>query len=878
MHLARQHVSRPQVGYALLAGYLLVYLSWQAFAWLPVEQSLAGDLLGLPLNLAAVCASWAAARRASASKRVSRAWVWVTLALAGQAAGAIAQLFYEATTTEPSYPSVSDPFYLSFYPLLLIGVLTFPVVRRGGRHAFELALDCAIVALGGGAAFVYFVLGPEALAGSTLLEAAVTIAYPVGDMILLVALAAALMRTSMPATRLSLRWISAAMSLFVIGDFAFGYAVLHGGYEGGDLLDTFYELAFACFILAAAKQHAVTRSETTRRASGADVSWLPFAGVAAALAILLAEEYDNAFFPGLAITLIAAVVTVLVVARQLLLLAGARQASSRLAEAQRLAHIGSWDWDIEHDQVEFSDELARIFGIDSSRFLSLEQSLRMIHSGDRETVRRLLEESIAAGQPFVSEMRIVRPDGEVRTVLARGEVVKHGDRVLRMFGTNQDITDRREMETQLRYQADHDPLTGLFNRRRFSQELERSLRSAAHYDRSGAVLMLDIDNFKFVNDSKGHTAGDEMLKAVAEAIVARAGDTDAVARLGADEFAVVLPEAEEEKALQVAESMRRAVSGNEEVLQLSVGVALFGASSEMVAEDVLIAADVALYEAKEAGKDQVRVYRGEANTALTWVERIREALAVGRFVLYAQPILDLRSGRVDRQELLIRMLSDDGDVIAPDSFLPTAERFGLMGAIDRWVVGEALKLARQGERLAINLSASSIGSPEILRMVREALAGPVAPQALLFEITETAAMTNMEDARAFAGALNDLGCGVALDDFGTGFASFTYLKHLPTRYLKIDKEFVREMLVNPTDREVVKSITGVAHSLGKETIAEGVEDEATLEALRGYGVDMAQGFFVGRPQRISPSVSFERNGGLGFGNDRAVARDRVVRR
>jgi EAL domain-containing protein (putative c-di-GMP-specific phosphodiesterase class I) len=283
---------------------------------------------------------------------------------------------------------------------------------------------------------------------------------------------------------------------------------------------------------------------------------------------------------------------------------------------------------------------------------------------------------------------------------------------------------------------------------------------------------------------------------------------------------------------------------------LSIGIAPFDGKTELVADDVMVAADMALYEAKHDGKNRVAVYTGEAKGAMSWVERIRAALDENRLILYGQPMIDLESGKVSHRELLIRMIGDDGEVIPPSAFLPTAERVGLITEIDRWVTGEGLRLAKSGERVSINLAGPSIGDPELMEMVRAAIADGVDPTHLIFEITETAAMTNMELARGFVGTLNELGCEVALDDFGTGFGSFTYLKHLPTSYLKIDTEFVRDILANSTDREVVKSITDVAHSLGKRTVAEGVEDEETLEVLRAYGVDCAQGWFVGPPEPI----------------------------
>jgi EAL domain-containing protein (putative c-di-GMP-specific phosphodiesterase class I) len=299
------------------------------------------------------------------------------------------------------------------------------------------------------------------------------------------------------------------------------------------------------------------------------------------------------------------------------------------------------------------------------------------------------------------------------------------------------------------------------------------------------------------------------------------------------------------------------VSTIEQPVHVSGGIALFDDGRINAAEDVLIAADIALFEAKQSGKKLVRVYHGGADTAVSWTKQIRSALRESRFVLFGQPIVDLQTNYTLHHELLIRMLSENGELIAPGAFLPTAKRLGLMNDIDRWVVREALALARHGESVSINLSAHSIGDETVVDEVRTALRSGIDPKCLLFEITETAAIANMAEARVFAEALSELGCEMALDDFGTGFGSFSYLKHLPSRYLKIDVEFVRDLASNDTDRQVVKAIAEVGHSLGKRIIAEGVEDHAALALLREYGVDFAQGRYLGVPAPIGAVASRE---------------------
>jgi diguanylate cyclase (GGDEF)-like protein/PAS domain S-box-containing protein len=420
-----------------------------------------------------------------------------------------------------------------------------------------------------------------------------------------------------------------------------------------------------------------------------------------------------------------------------------------------------------------------------------------------------------------------------------------------------DITERRKMEVRLQHLADRDPLTGIYNRRRLIEELDRQLRHAARSRRSGARLAFDVDHLKVINDTHGHAAGDAILRAVTEALNARTRETDVVARLGGDEFAVILPEATEHEAGIVARDIRELLCESQlgPAIMTSVGIVMLSGHEEITADEILVCADTALYEAKERGGDQARVYSGQASGALTWVQRIHTALAEDRFVLFGQPIIDLRTGQVSHHELLIRMVSEDGELIAPGRFIPTAERFGLIHEIDRWVTTAGLRVARAGAGVAINLSGSSIGEQAIIGAVRAGIADGLDPANVIFEITETAAMSNITAARLFAGNLAGFGCGVALDDFGTGFGSFTYLKHIPARYLKIDIEFIRDLATSDTDQQVVRSIVGVAHSLGKLTIAEGVEDADALAILREYGVEYAQGFHFGRPKPLGSPKS-----------------------
>lgn len=432
----------------------------------------------------------------------------------------------------------------------------------------------------------------------------------------------------------------------------------------------------------------------------------------------------------------------------------------------------------------------------------------------------------------------------------------------------QDISERRELAQRLEYLIDHDFLTGLANRRRFEQELSREAERVARYGAPGAVLVIDLDNFKEVNDAFGHMAGDDLLKGVAGAVKHRIRQTDLLARIGGDEFGVLLPQADADQARIAADGIVKAlgrhvaVLGDESIrVTASVGLAMF---DHLSATEVLACADVAMYEAKQAGRNRFALYSpargsgGLVSARQTEAERLRTALQENRFVLYGQPILDLRETGVRQYEVLLRLRDDEGgEPLTPSTFLYVAERFGLIQAIDAWVACQAIELITENERagrplvLHVNLSGKSIGDPKVAALTESALTGAgIDPSRLVFEVTETAAMANIEETKAFAHRLRARGCRLALDDFGAGFGSFYYLKNLPFDYLKIDGDLIRGLATSPMDQLVVAAIVGIARGMGKKTIAEFVADEETVRLLEKAGVDHAQGYHVGRPRPL----------------------------
>jgi diguanylate cyclase (GGDEF)-like protein len=396
---------------------------------------------------------------------------------------------------------------------------------------------------------------------------------------------------------------------------------------------------------------------------------------------------------------------------------------------------------------------------------------------------------------------------------------------------------------------ERDSLTGALTRQAFAAAVESELDACYEPGRPLAVVVLDLDDFRFVNDSFGYACGDALLVAAAQTIRRALGPGDVLGRMSGDEFAVCLPRVGRDEAHRVTAGLLARLRNHaaRPNVSASAGVAVLEAGS---ASELLVAADIALTQAKRRGRGGMSVYDGERGDALVWAERIRAAIDADRLVLHSQPIFDVASNACVREELLVRMLDEDGELLSPALFLPVAERFGLIEEIDRWVVDRGLELAAAGRPVSINLSARSVGDPHITRRVWEAVTSGVEPENILFELTETTVAGSMDEAVAFAQRLERIGCTLALDDFGTGFGSFLYLKSLPVGWIKIDMEFVRELATSRVAREVVRAVVGIARALGQVTVAEGVEDGLTMRLLREFGVDHAQGYLLGRPAPV----------------------------
>jgi diguanylate cyclase (GGDEF)-like protein/PAS domain S-box-containing protein len=448
-----------------------------------------------------------------------------------------------------------------------------------------------------------------------------------------------------------------------------------------------------------------------------------------------------------------------------------------------------------------------------------------------------------------------------------------------------DVTESRELNRRLSYAASHDILTELVNRTEFENRLARSLKSAKAMETSYAVLYLDLDQFKIVNDACGHSAGDQLLKQVGALLKSKIRWRDTLARLGGDEFGVLLESCSVEEAVRTAETLREVINEyrftwDDRTFRLgaSIGVVPITPATDDVAA-LLTAADSACAAAKDAGRNRVYSYQEndidlmKRRKEMQWAARISNALEENRFELFRQTIKPLQAG-LDvgaHYELLLRMRDENGALVAPDLFIVAAERYGLTPSIDRWVIAHALRWlvseADERQRLAlcsINLSGQSLADEKFLPFVIEQFQhSGIDGRLICFEITETAAIASYSQANRFIHALKEIGCRFALDDFGTGLSSFGYLKHFPVDFLKIDGSFVKEILHDPIDREMVRSINEIGHLTGKQTIAEFAENAEIITMLRGMGVDYAQGYGVDKPRQLREGLSDARDDAKG---------------
>jgi diguanylate cyclase (GGDEF)-like protein/PAS domain S-box-containing protein len=550
-------------------------------------------------------------------------------------------------------------------------------------------------------------------------------------------------------------------------------------------------------------------------------------------------------------------------------------------------------------RIEYINPIAEsltAWTLEEARGRPIGEVLSLVNEITRDPIENPLLYVLGGGQtsaPTDHSVLITRSGHEVAIQESAAPICDRAGRVIGAVIVFHDVTKERRLKRALSYQASHDALTGLINRREFDNRLHAAVLSAQRGEGTYALLYIDLDQFKVVNDTCGHQAGDRLLRDVTGLLQSRVRASDTIARLGGDEFGVLLEGCTVEQSTRIAEGIRQSIrdyrfawGASTLSVGASVGVVQITGDTESVA-NVMSAADIACYAAKDEGRNRVHLYESDGishprHREMHWVARVTRAAEENRFELFFQPIRPIgRAGPAAFHELTVRLRDDDGRLVSPGEFIPAAERYNVMSVIDRWVVQRAIErlkgwaargerldvatargrpAARPGERLlsgaaglpllAVNLSGTSLNEQSFIDFVLQHVGDPMLAQSLCFEITETAAVTNLSNATFVMRELKARGCRFALDDFGTGLSSFMYLKTLPVDYLKIDGQFISHVADDPVDRSMVEAICKVGKALGIETVAECVESQAMLDELSRIGIDYAQGYFLARPEPI----------------------------
>jgi diguanylate cyclase (GGDEF)-like protein len=549
---------------------------------------------------------------------------------------------------------------------------------------------------------------------------------------------------------------------------------------------------------------------------------------------------------------------------------------ARLISLLSAMSIGILFEDVDNRVIYFNPAFRRIWLIPEAIDLKgqrtpevLRHSANVLARPDHFS-RHILQ--VLATREVSETFEIVMADGRILTQLSY-PVRDHEGRYIGRLWVYEDVTRERQTAEQLLYLAERDSLTGLYNRHRFQEELGRMLAEVERRHSTGALLFFDLDEFKYVNDTFGHRAGDAMLVRVAGEVSTLVRRNEILARLGGDEFAVLVPDTNAAESARLAERIIRAISqipfrfeGQNLRLTTSLGIAHYPDHGTN-AEDLIAHADAAMYQAKESGKNAWRVYRADLDASremlgrMSWHERLGKALEHGLLRLHFQGIYRAGDGALSHLEVLVRMVdeADPTRLIMPGHFIAYAEKSGKIRDVDRWVIAESARLlgaAPQVPALAVNISGRSFDDPLLAQYIAEQLARHrVDPARFMVELTETAAVSDLHDAQRFIEALRQTGCRVCLDDFGTGFSSFAYLKYLQADILKIDGLFIRDLPHDRDNQVFVKSIVDVARGMRKITIAEFVEDAETLEMLKQFGVDMVQGYHLDMPRAAHPALT-----------------------
>ncbi len=544
-----------------------------------------------------------------------------------------------------------------------------------------------------------------------------------------------------------------------------------------------------------------------------------------------------------------------------------KETSSRLSEAQRIAHVGNWVWDIDEDTVWCSDEFYRICGIKPDNFdHNFESLLNLIHPDDKKMATDILEKVQRRGGRFKLNHKIILDNNNECYVNHEGELhVGANDSKRRIIGIIHDISDRKRYETELQQQANYDDLTKLPNRTLLIDRLKQETLTSMRNQQIMGLLSIDLDNFKIVNDTYGHIIGDKLLQQAAVRLKACIRESDTLARLGGDEFCIILCDIHNEEdcsivANKIISSFNNAftIENHESFIGASIGITLYPNDSKD-ANTLIRNADIALYRVKESERNNYCFFKEEMDQEVTQrmslSNDLRKALEQNEFSLYYQPIIDLQTGKISSAEALVRWIHPQRGFVPPDEFIPLAEQTGIIGPLGEWVLQTACENATTWSgvvavppRVSVNLSVRQLKLGLTKERVMSIIKTAKLPEdQLILEITESLVMNDTEEAIAWMKSIRDTGVSFSIDDFGTGYSSLSYLKKLPVNVLKIDRSFISDMMNNIEDAALVNTIISIGKNLNLKIVAEGVEDEEQLNHLNSLQCDYIQGYYYSKP-------------------------------
>jgi diguanylate cyclase (GGDEF)-like protein/PAS domain S-box-containing protein len=888
--------------------------------WVEAQPGSALDVFHLlsdfPASVTAAALA-AAAARAAPDAAVRRIWQLLATALGIYATGNLLNSAYWMAGIDP-FPSVGDAFFLAFYPLVFGAVLV--AVRAGSMRVpwGRLALDSTILVLGFGAFFWFFVIRPSVEAGEAdIVKFALTQAYIALNCLMVMAFGVLLMNGAAgPLRRRTLALLTVGFSTMFLADIVWAMSKVTGEYLPGGFSDALY---LSCYVwLAAGAREQVRRRPAVARRGGlfdtAVALGLPYAAMLTSFVVLVYFTRGAASDPTVVMTIIIFVLTLLVMLRQGVILrddaALRERRAAGLVEARYASLIRN-----ASDVIMIADPDGRLRFVSPAAERTFachpdelvgRNLLDLWTEGERERVAAFLADIAAWRGRSVGPVEVTVTSGTHRFTLECVGSNLQDDPAIGGFALNfRDVSERKALEEQLRQLAFHDPLTLLANRSLFRNRVEHALALAQRAGQQVAVMFLDLDNFKNVNDSLGHGAGDRLLQAAAQRLVNCTRASDTVARLGGDEFAILVegidgPADVERIAAAVEATFEEplALDGADAAVAASIGIAF--SQPDDSTEQLLRNADIAMYNAKAAGKGRYVVFQPRMQEALSERLRLEEdigrGLEGGEFYLEFQPVIDLRTRELLGVEALLRWRHPELGLIPPARFIPVAEESGQVVDLGRWVLGEACGRVRAWRdkipgggalRVAVNISGRHLQHADLVGDVRSALAASgLEPGNLVIELTESTVMQNTELNLARLRELKALGVRLAIDDFGTGYSSLSYLHRFPIDILKIDRSFVSRLTEVGDGPELARAVVMLGDTLGLETVAEGIEQEDQAAELLALGCVAGQGFL------FAPSASLEsltdspwaaRRAELGRGHDTtmrltATGRHRLARR